>query len=119
MSPVQQPSRAFLLKQSKENNHMNQISSVNASNSLIPSSNIQPTINIPLQTKKQKPHLDYNHNIYQFYINSREENTKDLKFKDNKIDTTKYNIFTFLPKALLFQFMRLANVYFLVIAITF
>ena len=117
MSPVQQPSRAFLLKQSKENNHMNQISSVNASNSLIPSSNIQPTINIPLQTKKHKPHLDYNRNTYQFYINSPEENTKDLKFKDNKIDTTKYNIFTFLPKALLFQFMRLANVYFLVIAI--
>ena len=31
--------------------------------------------------------------------------------------TTKYNIFTFLPKGLFYQFMRLANVYFLFTAI--
>ena len=54
---------------------------------------------------------------YQFYINKPEKNRKELFFKDNKISTTKYNIFTFLPKALLYQFMRLANIYFLFIAI--
>ena len=55
--------------------------------------------------------------LYEFYINNNEKNAKDHHFKDNKVDTTKYNIFTFLPKALLFQFMRLANVYFLFCAI--
>lgn len=53
---------------------------------------------------------------YDFYINNTPEN-KNKKHKNNKIDTTKYNCITFLPKALLFQFMRLANIYFLIIAI--
>ena len=56
-------------------------------------------------------------NIYEFYINNIKGNTEELFFKDNKISTTKYNIFTFLPKALIFQFIRLANVYFLFIAV--
>ena len=56
-------------------------------------------------------------NIYEFYINDPDRNTEELMFKDNRISTTKYNAFTFLPKALLYQFMRLANVYFVFIAI--
>ena len=55
--------------------------------------------------------------IYEFYINDPQRNTEELMFKDNKISTTKYNAFTFLPKALLYQFMRLANVYFAFIAV--
>jgi len=55
--------------------------------------------------------------IYEFYINDPQRNTEELMFKDNKISTTKYNAFTFLPKALLYQFMRLANIYFVFIAI--
>lgn len=38
-------------------------------------------------------------------------------FKLNLISTTKYNLITFLPKSLLIQFRRIANVYFLIIAI--
>lgn len=45
------------------------------------------------------------------------DNESNKGFKDNQIDTSKYNIITFLPKALLYQFYRLANVYFVVIAI--
>ena len=56
-------------------------------------------------------------NIYEFYINNAKRNKEELFFKDNRISTTKYNIFTFLPKALMFQFVRLANVYFVFIAI--
>lgn len=48
------------------------------------------------------------------FINDNDSN-KD--FKNNQIDTSKYNIITFLPKALLYQFYRLANVYFVIIAI--
>ena len=56
-------------------------------------------------------------NFYNFFINNNEKNKETYSFKNNKIDTTKYNIFTFLPKGLLYQFMRLANVYFLFTAI--
>ena len=55
--------------------------------------------------------------IYEFYINDPERNTKELMFKDNKISTTKYNAITFLPKALLYQFVRLANIYFVFTAV--
>ena len=54
---------------------------------------------------------------YEFYINEPERNTNDLMFKNNTISTTKYNAFTFLPKALLYQFIRLANIYFVFIAV--
>ena len=56
-------------------------------------------------------------NVYQFYINNIDQNINEFHYKNNKIDTTKYNIFTFIPKALLLQFVRLANIYFLVCAI--
>ena len=56
-------------------------------------------------------------NVYQFYINNIDQNIHEFHYKNNKIDTTKYNIFTFIPKALLLQFVRLANIYFLVCAI--
>ena len=53
---------------------------------------------------------------YRFFLNDHDKN-KIYKHKDNTITQTKYNVITFLPKALLFQFFRLANVYFLIIAI--
>jgi len=34
-------------------------------------------------------------------------------FNSNKISTTKYNLFSFLPKGLIMQFTRLSNCYFL------
>ena len=58
-----------------------------------------------------------NKKLYQFYINDTPKNFENYHFKDNRIDTTKYNIITFLPKALILQFIRLANIYFLVSAI--
>ena len=55
--------------------------------------------------------------IYKFYINDTEKNILTYNFSDNKISTTKYNIITFIPKALFLQFVRLANIYFLICAI--
>ena len=52
----------------------------------------------------------------EFYINDNIKN-KIFKLKDNTITTTKYNIFTFFPKGLLYQFSRLSNIYFLFTAI--
>ncbi|KAI3512526.1 hypothetical protein L1887_19842 [Cichorium endivia] len=42
---------------------------------------------------------------------------KPLKYCSNYISTTKYNVITFLPKALFEQFRRVANVYFLLAAV--
>ncbi|XP_002961083.2 phospholipid-transporting ATPase 3 [Selaginella moellendorffii] len=50
------------------------------------------------------------------YCNDPEQNAP-FKFKGNVISTTKYNLVTFLPKGLFEQFRRVANLYFLMIAI--
>ncbi|KAJ8643386.1 hypothetical protein MRB53_005134 [Persea americana] len=42
---------------------------------------------------------------------------KPLNYPSNYISTTKYNVITFLPKAIFEQFRRVANVYFLLAAI--
>ncbi|KAM7255635.1 hypothetical protein ACFE04_008533 [Oxalis oulophora] len=42
---------------------------------------------------------------------------KPLKYNSNYISTTKYNVITFLPKAIFEQFRRVANLYFLLAAI--
>lgn len=42
---------------------------------------------------------------------------KPLKYPSNYVSTTKYNVITFLPKALFEQFRRVANLYFLLTAV--
>ena len=64
-----------------------------------------------LDTKSEKKEQ-----FIEFYINDNVKN-KIYKLKDNRITTTKYNVFTFFPKGLLYQFSRLSNVYFLFTAI--
>ena len=54
--------------------------------------------------------------FFEFYINNNGKN-RIFKLSDNTINTTKFNIFTFLPKGLLYQFSRLSNIYFLFTAI--
>lgn len=49
---------------------------------------------------------------YEFFVNNNKRNKK-YKFKNNKVDTTKYNLFTFLPKALLIQYLRPETIYYL------
>ena len=49
-------------------------------------------------------------------LNKNLKNNKE-RFPDNRIVTTKYNIITWAPKSLLFQFRKMANIYFLVISI--
>ena len=55
--------------------------------------------------------------LYEFYINDSVKNKEQYDFKNNEVNTKKYNIITFLPKALLIQFIRVANVYFLISAV--
>lgn len=46
-------------------------------------------------------------------------NRRDLNilFPLNAVKTSKYNLLNFFPKAILLQFMRIANIYFLVTAV--
>ena len=87
----QMSNRAFLTSKDKDKN----IESINEK---------------PLDNKTEN-------NFYNFFINDNEHNKEKYNFKNNKIDTTKYSILTFIPKGLFYQFMRLANVYFLFTAI--
>jgi len=50
------------------------------------------------------------------FISDRHHNHA-FKYPHNRIHTTKYTLLTFLPKSLYIQFLRLANVYFLISAI--
>jgi hypothetical protein len=50
-----------------------------------------------------------------FEINKTSKNTR--LFCDNNIRTSKYTIITFLPKNLIDQFSKLANIYFLLMMI--
>lgn len=52
-------------------------------------------------------------NIRKVTLNDTTANPRE--FKDNAVKTSKYSILTFLPKNLLEQFSKLANVYFLLI----
>ncbi|KAL6282843.1 hypothetical protein ACE6H2_013772 [Prunus campanulata] len=46
-----------------------------------------------------------------------QHNAKPYKYPKNYVSTTKYNVVTFLPKALFEQFRRVANLYFLLAAV--
>ena len=54
---------------------------------------------------------------YEFYINDNARNKAQYNFKNNKINTRKYNWVTFIPHALFLQFALPANIYFLISAI--
>ena len=69
------------------------------------------------QLPRRSSIITFMDNKYQFYINNNKRNREELNFKSNEINTRKYNIITFLPKALIYQFARPANVYFLISAI--
>ena len=88
----------------------------------ISSKNIKITSDFNLSTMKNSKKLNFRLNnenkeqFLEFYINDNIRNSM-YNLEDNTISTTKYNIFTFLPKGLLYQFSQWANIYFLFTAI--
>lgn len=52
--------------------------------------------------------------VYRLYSKKRD---KMRPFLNNRIKTSKYSVWNFLPKNLFYQFMKMSNVYFLMIAI--
>ena len=97
------------------NNNNNNINNLNI-NEIQQNINNEPSLE-PIMEAPPLENIVKKEDIYEFYINDPDRNTTELMFKNNTISTTKYNAFTFLPKALLYQFIRLANIYFVFIAI--
>ena len=52
-----------------------------------------------------------------YYGEYNDYTIKNQKYPNNKTTTTKYNLINFLPKSLLMQFKKVANIYFLVVTI--
>ena len=113
-SNLAQPYKKKLMKSSSSNNStkINNNNLDNIQDNKNNENNLEPIMEAPPLEKIIK-----REDLYEFYINDPEKNTVELFFKNNKISTTKYNAFTFLPKALLYQFIRLANVYFVFMAV--
>ena len=63
--------------------------------------------------------IDYDKKLQmKVYFGNGEINKNISKnYVSNRISTTKYNLFSFIPKSILMQFGRIANVYFLIISI--
>jgi len=55
--------------------------------------------------------------IHHFSERSIKVNENRMDYPSNSISTSKYNVLNFLPKNLLFQFSKLANIYFVVIGL--
>ena len=55
---------------------------------------------------------EHDFSVYRIFINSI--NTDN---ENNKISTSKYTLLNFIPKILLEQFSKMANIYFLIIAV--
>ena len=69
---------------------------------------------IPKKNKKEKPKAFSQDEIYAIFTNNPKLNPL---FEKNKINTSKYRWFNFFARILMEQFSRLANVYFLIIAV--
>jgi len=95
----------------KINNVKNFIENNDSSDQNLPNNNSKDSVE-----NKKSNKSDKEIKLHRFFINDNIQN-KIYQHKNNTINTTKYNLMNFLPKSLLFQFLRLANIYFLIIAI--
>ncbi|KAK8691507.1 hypothetical protein V6N13_075017 [Hibiscus sabdariffa] len=78
-----------------------------------PGSSVQKTLSRTVTLGRVQPQTPALRTIF---CNDRDANFAH-RYKGNSISTTKYNIFTFLPKGLYEQFRRVANLYFLMVSI--
>jgi hypothetical protein len=72
---------------------------------------------IPGRVSYASNNYDPHKQIKVYFGNEDKMKQYHTSFKNNAISTTKYNIITFIPKSLLMQFLRAANIYFLFISI--
>ena len=91
-------------------------------NKFMSSKNVKNTSDFNIVTTKNDKKLRLklnNENKEQFLEFNINDNVKNsiYNLEDNTISTKKYNIFTFIPKGLFYQFCRWANIYFLFTAI--
>jgi len=119
-SSFAQPYSKKLKRKRKSTNSNESLKKSKSASNLNNNNNNQENVEPELEPIMEAPplvNIIKRDDVYEFYINNPDRNTQELMFKDNTVSTTKYNALTFLPKALLYQFIRLANIYFVFIAI--
>lgn len=68
--------------------------------------------------KRSRSHIHPKPSQRFFYLNKDEkQENSEIRFANNRIKTSKYNLINFFPKCLFLQFMRVANFYFLATAV--
>lgn len=72
---------------------------------------------IPLSVAKPRSNATFNHDFFSFEDEAYLDERSGEPYLPNTITSSKYNIYTFLPKQLKAQFSKLANCYFMVVAI--
>jgi phospholipid-transporting ATPase len=73
--------------------------------------------NLRKSSTNQHSHFDREKQIKFDFGNEQHRLVNRKHYKTNMISTTKYNVFSWIPKSLFLQFQRAANIYFLVISI--
>jgi hypothetical protein len=119
-STFAQPYSKKLKRKRKSTNSNESLKKSKSASNLNNNNNNQENVEPELEPIMEAPplvNIIKRDDVYEFYINNPDRNTQELMFKDNTVSTTKYSALTFLPKALLYQFIRLANIYFVFIAI--
>lgn len=75
-----------------------------------------PSEDIELETDAVD-HEHYQRNSTDFRRIQVNQKLQELKFKKNSISTSKYNLFTFIPKFLFEQFQKYSNIFFFFIVL--
>ena len=112
-------SKTIIINEKKSNEKSNTFKSKSQKSQSLNQSHYESDKNMSKKNVKMDSsiyHDEANEQPIYFHINDNKANKK-YKIKNNKITTTKYNVFTLLPKGLLLQFTRLANIFFLFTAI--
>jgi len=90
-----------------------------SSSQILPVNNKIP----PINQNQNQHHSNLNHikklkfDGRRIIVNNPIKNKKKYKYEDNFVTTSKYTVITFFPKSLMLQFMRYANIYFLIMAV--
>lgn len=75
-----------------------------------------PAANLHQSDSGQQPHASSSNRVV-FCNDSQLHTKRPYKYPNNNVSTTKYNVVTFLPKCLFEEFRKVANLYFLIVAV--
>ncbi|CUM62818.1 uncharacterized protein PRCAT00000376001 [Priceomyces carsonii] len=108
----------FITKRKKQNKILKKL--IKIKNRILGIDSLPATENgraIPLTTNQSEINDYYQEELYDEHAKSLIDERTGEPYRDNVITSAKYNIYTFLPKQLKAQFSKIANCYFMIVAI--